>query len=221
MDSAPVLRDEDVAVLCESSGLTEEDVREQFNAFITEHPNGKMKKKDFGEMMKKALPQRDDADKMEKHMFRVYDANDDGYVDFVEFMMIFYIMSDGSPEEVLAKIFRVFDVNSDGTISEKELKRLIKDMFMMIKEENPEEASKEFITSSTFAEMDEDQNGKKTLKRLQKNSSPRAPSLRWTRIKMERGPLKNLLQRFLHVNNSARCSPSRSLTSLLRMNKLL
>merc|ERR1712181_2716 len=122
-DSAPVLRDEDVAVLCESSGLTEEDVREQFNAFITEHPNGKMKKKDFGEMMKKALPQRDDADKMEKHMFRVYDANDDGYVDFVEFMMIFYIMSEGSPEE----------------------------------------ASKEFITSSTFAEMDEDQNGKVTL----------------------------------------------------------
>ena len=74
-----------------------------------------------------ALPQRDDADKMEKHMFRVYDANDDGYVDFVEFMvriqfweresifsnnqMIFYIMSDGSPEDVLAKIFRVFDVN--------------------------------------------------------------------------------------------------------------
>jgi len=162
-DSAPVLRDEDVAMLAETSGLGEEDVREQFNAFITEHPNGKMKKKDFGEMMEKALPQRDDADKMEKHMFRVYDANDDGYVDFVEFMMIYYIMSDGSPEEVLAKIFRVFDVNSDGTISEKELKRLIKDMFMMIKEENPEEASKEFITSSTFAEMDEDQNGKVTL----------------------------------------------------------
>ena len=27
------------------------------------------------------------------------------------FQMIYYIMSDGSPEEVLAKIFRVFDVN--------------------------------------------------------------------------------------------------------------
>ena len=63
---------------------------------------------------------------MEKHMFRVYDANDDGHVDFVEFMvssslshqtpfifiqMIFYIMNDGSAEEVLARIFRVFDVN--------------------------------------------------------------------------------------------------------------
>ena len=35
-----------------------------------------------------------------------------------------------------------------------------------------------------------------------------------------RWPLKNLLQQFLLVNSSARCSPSRSLTSLLRMNKL-
>ena len=24
---------------------------------------------------------------MEKHMFRIYDVNDDGYIDFVEFMV--------------------------------------------------------------------------------------------------------------------------------------
>merc|ERR1719244_1640807 len=100
---------------------------------------------------------------MEKHMFRVYDANDDGYIDAVEFMIVYHIMADGSPEDVLAKIFRVFDVNSDGTISEKELNRLIKDMFMLIKNEVPEEATKEFISSSTFAEMEEDQNGKVSL----------------------------------------------------------
>ena len=74
-------------------------------------------------------------------------------------------MSDGPPEDVLAKIFRVFDVNrsarskengcklvfsSDGTISEKELKRLVKDMFMMIKEENPEEVRSWLIIYMTF-----------------------------------------------------------------------
>ena len=66
------------------------------------------------------------------------------YIDFVEFMVIFYIMAEGSAEEVyilqsfinfelfecflqvLGKIFRVFDVNSDGTISNKEMKRLVK-----------------------------------------------------------------------------------------------
>ena len=34
----------------------------------------------------KALPGKD-AKKMEKHMFRLYDANDDGTIDFVEFMV--------------------------------------------------------------------------------------------------------------------------------------
>ena len=79
--------------------------------------------------------------------------------------------------------------------------------------------------------------GHNLIPRPQKNSSRRAPLLKWTRIKMERfvpissffspllsfcprWPLKNLLQQFLLVNSSARCSPSRSLTSLLRMNKL-
>ena len=43
---------------------------------------------------------------MEKHVFRIYDSNNDGYIDFQEFMVIFYCMADGTPEEVLEKIFR-------------------------------------------------------------------------------------------------------------------
>merc|ERR1711962_1151760 len=98
-----------------------------------------MKKKDFREMMAKALPKKD-AGKMEKHVFRIYDTNNDGYIDFPEFMIVFYIMSDGSPEEVLGKIFRVFDVNSDDS----------------------EQASEKFIATSAFAEMDKDADGKIT-----------------------------------------------------------
>ena len=112
----PVLRDEDVIALSQSSGMTKEDVRESFNAFIAEHPNGKMKPKDFREIMSSALPKKD-ASKMEKHVFRVYDINNDGHVDFVEFMVVYFILSEGTPEEVLKKIFRLFDVNSDGTIT--------------------------------------------------------------------------------------------------------
>ena len=49
----------------------------------------------------------------------MYDTNGDGYIDFTEFMTIFYIMSEGTPEDVLAGIFRMFDYNSDGTITEE------------------------------------------------------------------------------------------------------
>merc|ERR1712083_487294 len=158
----PVLREEDIAALSQSSELDEAQVREAFDSFVAEHPNGRMKPKDFTAMMSQALPKKD-ASKMEKHVFRAYDTNNDGYIDFVEFMVIYYIMSDGTPEEVLGKIFRVFDVNGDGTITKKELKRLIKDMYGLLNADNPEEASKELITNSAFAEMDKDDDGKITL----------------------------------------------------------
>ena len=34
-----------------------------------------------------ALPNTKDAKNMEKHMFRLYDSNDDGSINFVEFMV--------------------------------------------------------------------------------------------------------------------------------------
>ena len=157
----PVLREEDIAALVKSSGLDEAQVKDAFDSFVTEHPNGKMKPKDFREMMSKALPKKD-ASKMEKHVFRIYDSNNDGYIDFSEFMLIFFIMSDGTPEEVLTKIFRVFDVNSDGTITQKEMTKLIKDMYGLLKSEDPNLAAKDLVSKSAFAEMDKDQDGKVT-----------------------------------------------------------
>merc|ERR1711881_475687 len=160
-NGTPVLRDEDVAALSKTSGLEPDQVREAFNAFVEEHPKGKMKPKEFREMVEKPMP-KSDASKMEKHVFRIYDSNNDGYIDFVEFMLIFHIMSDGTPEEVLEKIFRVFDVNSDGTINKKEMQRLIKDMYGLIKADDPEAESKDLIAKSAFAEMDKDADGKIT-----------------------------------------------------------
>merc|ERR1712241_809965 len=115
--------------------------------------------KDFRELMQKALPAKD-AEKMEKHVFRIYDANNDGYIDFTEFMLIYFIMNEGTPEEVLGKIFRVFDVNGDGSITMKEMTKLIKDMYGILKNDDPNLAAKEFIAKTAFAEMDSDQDGK-------------------------------------------------------------
>merc|ERR1711955_172032 len=188
-NGTPVLRDEDVAALSETSGLEPVQVREAFNGFIEEHPKGRMKPKDFNEMMTKAMPKKD-ASKMQKHVFRIYDSNNDGYIDFIEFMLIYHIMSDGTPEEVLGKIFRVFDVNGDGHITKKEMTRLVKDMYGLIKAEDPESKSEALIAKSAFTEMDADGDGKITTE----NSS--------THVSLK--------------TNSAKCWLSRSSTSLLK-----
>ena len=89
-NGTPVLREQDIAALSKSSGMDAAQVKEHFNAFLTAHPNGKMKPKEFREMVEKTMP-KSDASKMEKHVFRIYDSNNDGYIDFVEFMLIFHI----------------------------------------------------------------------------------------------------------------------------------
>ena len=61
-------------------------------------------------------------------------------------MIVLYVLSNGSPEENLKQIYRVFDINNDGSISRKELKRIVKDLFHLLsKEDNPEAASQETL----------------------------------------------------------------------------
>jgi len=153
----PVLRESDRDELARASGLSKEEVTERFNSFMKEHPDGKLTKKGFKEMMDQALPKKDTS-KIEKHVFRVYDTNGDGKIDFVEFMVVFHILSEGAPQEVLAKLFRVFDVNSDGNISSKEMNRLVADLYGLV-QCTELKASKELIAATAFKEMDINNDG--------------------------------------------------------------
>ena len=64
---------------------------------------------------------------LSSHIWRVYDINEDGQIDFYEFMTVLHVMSSGSSEDNLRQLFRVFDINSDGSISKDELERIVKD----------------------------------------------------------------------------------------------
>ena len=56
----------------------------------------------------------------------MYDTDGSGSIDFTEFMLVYHIMNDGTPEEVISKIFRVFDLNGDGVITAVEMNKIIK-----------------------------------------------------------------------------------------------
>merc|ERR1712129_569840 len=157
----PELRPEDISTLATSSGRDEIYIRQAFDDFVTVHPDGKMRPKDFRKLMAKALPKQD-VSKMEKHVFRIYDTNNDGYIDFKEYVKVFVIKAEGSQEEVFKSIFRMFDLDSDGTITKKEMNKLIKDMYVLPKEEDPNIAKRDLLAKTIFAEMDADQDGKVT-----------------------------------------------------------
>ena len=158
----PILRKEDVTALSATTGLEDSQIKKTFEEFVIKHPDGKITPDAFHKMMAQALPERD-AVKMEKNVFRLYDTNGDGCIDFTEFMTTFYIMADGTPEEVLTKIFRVFDVNGDGSITIKEMRKLTTDLYGLLKAKDPNVAATDLIAKAAFAEMDKDLDGRVNL----------------------------------------------------------
>lgn len=162
-----LLTDDDLDYIAANTAVQRTEVDEYYKNFLEKHPDGKITKKEFKSMIQTCYPSTD-TDKLEKHIFRMYDTNGDGYIDFREFMIVLYVMSSGSPEANLRQIFKVFDINNDGTISLKELKRIVKDLYSLftVKEHeeslDPESASEEVVAQLAFNEMDKNNDGKVT-----------------------------------------------------------
>jgi len=157
--ASKILTAEDINFIAKNTAMTKAQVETQYQSFLKMHPDGRISKKSFHTMMKECYPGAD-TEKLEKHIFRMYDSNKDGHIDFREFMIVLYIMSNGTPEENLKQIFRVFDINNDGKITLKELQKIVRDLFLLINESNADKASQEVLVKSAFNEMDENHDGK-------------------------------------------------------------
>merc|ERR1712241_396818 len=154
-----ILTEEDINFIAKNTAMDKTQVENQYQIFLKKHPDGRISRKSFHTMMADCYPGAD-TEKLEKHIFRMYDSNKDGSIDFREFMIVLYVMSNGTPEENLKQIFRVFDINNDGKITLKELQKIVRDLFLLINESNADKASQEVLVKSAFNEMDENHDGK-------------------------------------------------------------
>ena len=157
-DNVIHLAHEDVEAMMVASGRSEQEIRAAFEEFKQEHPNGKLNLEDFKTCLKEAMPKKY-VESMAEHIYRIYDTDGDGTIDFKEFMIVFYIMSEGSEEDVLGGIFRVFDIDGNGSICLDEMKKLVNSMYRLLKKDDPNLESQKFIADSAFSEADDDKDG--------------------------------------------------------------
>ena len=101
-----------------------------------------------------------DVMRLEKHIFRLFDRDGNGSIDFKEFMVVLYIMSNGTPEENLRQIFKVFDLDGDGCINREEMTRIVRDLsYMFTSKDNPKGHSADTLGAMAFQEMDTNHDG--------------------------------------------------------------
>ena len=103
---APVLEESDLDFLALYTASSKEHLQDKFEHFLEHHPNGYIKPKEFRSIMSSCFPNHD-YDRLEKRIFNMYDENRDGHISFREFMLVMYVMSNGSPEDNLRQIFRM------------------------------------------------------------------------------------------------------------------
>jgi len=71
---------------------------------------------------------RNEDDPICRHAFATFDTNNDGTIDFDEFLLAMAATSQGDLNERLGFAFEMYDASGDGQIDQKELANLISAM---------------------------------------------------------------------------------------------
>ena len=79
--------------------------REWYAGFLQDCPSGKLTPQTFIDMYKMFFPSGD-AEKFCQNVFRTFDADKSGTIDFKEFLMAIDVTSAGTPREKLLWAFR-------------------------------------------------------------------------------------------------------------------
>ena len=70
------------------------EVKKRYEDFIRRNPDGRIKKEDFSPELRSWCSIQN-AEKLETLVFEAFDANNDGYIDFKELMVVFYLLNNG------------------------------------------------------------------------------------------------------------------------------
>ncbi|UJR15432.1 hypothetical protein I4U23_002376 [Adineta vaga] len=140
-----------IAMLRANTKYSEREIREWHAGFLRDCPNGRLDKKKFIEVYKQFYPQGK-ADNFCKLAFDTFDANDDGTIDFDEFLLAISATSHGDIDDRLSVAFDMYDISDDGFIDQKELSKMITAMYDLVGEtdrkgdRDPKKRATEIIT---------------------------------------------------------------------------
>ncbi|CAF2504709.1 unnamed protein product [Rotaria sp. Silwood2] len=128
------LSQEDLQFLKSHTTYSEKKIKNWYKGFMADCPNGELTRESFIQIYKQFFP-KGRAEHFCEHVFRAFDSDNSGKIDFKEFLQAINITSQGTPDKKLDMAFRMYDCNGDGSIDETEMRRIISAIYELISDE--------------------------------------------------------------------------------------
>ena len=122
---------EELAYIKKHTNLDENTIKGWYEGFIKDCPKRKLTEAQFSGMYAKLLP-GGNVQNYCHHVFRTFDTNNSGEIDFLEFLLAMNITSSGTVEEKLKWAFTLYDIDEDGTINGDELAKVIESIYELL-----------------------------------------------------------------------------------------
>ncbi|XP_029023740.1 recoverin-like [Betta splendens] len=115
--------------------FSETEIVQWYGNFQRQCPSGRISKEEFQTIYSKFFPDSD-ANTYAQHVFRSFDTNDDGTLDFKEYIIALHMTSTGKTTRKLEWAFSLFDVDKNGYITKSEVKEICTAIFKLIPKED-------------------------------------------------------------------------------------
>ncbi|XP_056262725.1 recoverin-like isoform X4 [Pseudoliparis swirei] len=96
-----------------------------YQSFLKECPTGKISKQQFEGIYASFFPNADPTE-YARHVFRSFDTNADGTLDFKEYIVALHLTTGGKTLQKLEWAFALYDVDGNGTISKNEILKIVR-----------------------------------------------------------------------------------------------
>ena len=158
------LKPQQIDELVKETKFTSVELQQWYKAFTKDCPSGILDKKGFADIYSQFFPDGD-AGKFAEFVFKTFDKDGDGTINFREFMCALSVTARGDADEKLDWAFSLYDLDDDGFITKEEMTKIVASIYKMVSTSvalPADEATPEQRVEKIFAAMDKNADGKLT-----------------------------------------------------------